>query len=248
MKIELVGTGSIFSTSNSACSIVNGKLLVDIPNGICKSLLKSGYDLNQIGGCLITHLHGDHFFDIPFLLKGQSKKGKRETPFIIVGVEGIEEKIKELYELAFKGSWEEVKENLSLTFIDCNHLENQEILPDMKVTSVKVEHSDQCESYGYLISNDGLSIGFTGDARMCDGVKTLLEKSDILVADMSNEVGNESHMGIDNIQELASSDRNKTIVATHMKTETKMLARNISMKNIVIPDDGYAIELQKVIR
>ena len=84
MKLEMIGTGSIWSSSNSACTLINESILVDIPNGVCKALIKSGHDLNKINCCIITHLHGDHYFDIPFLLKFLENQG-RETPFKIIG-------------------------------------------------------------------------------------------------------------------------------------------------------------------
>ena len=248
MKIELVGTGSIWSTSNSACTIINDKILVDIPNGICKALLKSGHNLQDIDGCIITHLHGDHYFDIPFLLKSQlNVLKKRETEFVIIGIKGIEESIKSLVELSFKGTYEKMKENLKLRYIECEELKDYKVFNnDIKITSIKVEHSDKYNSYGYLIVNDGLSIGFTGDSRICDGVYELLEKSDILVADMTYEDSDNHHMGINSIEELARKQPSKTIVTTHMKDETRMLASKLEGKNIIIPEDGFSIELKKV--
>ncbi len=253
MKIELVGTGSIWSTSNSACTIINDKVLVDVPNGICKALIKSGHNLQDIDGCIITHLHGDHYFDLPFLLKLQlntleKREEQREKEFFIVGVKGIEEEIKNLVELAFKDNYERMLKKLKLKFIECEELKDFELFSDMKITSISVEHSDKYISYGYLVVNDGLSIGFTGDSKICDGVYELLEKSDILVADMSLDKGDNSHMGIDNIETLSSKYPRKTIVATHMRDETRLLAERINNKNIIIPSDGFAIELKKVVK
>lgn len=246
MKIELIGTGSIFSASNSACSLLNDKILVDIPNGACKALIKGGHNLQEIDYCVITHLHGDHIFDIPFFLLDGAKKGKREKPFVMIGVKGIEEHVKTLVELAFKGKWEMIKENMKLEFMECEELNEKELTNGMKISSVLVEHSSNIISYGYILSSDGLSVGFTGDCKLCDGVYQLLEKSDILVTDMTYEKGTKSHMGIDNITELAKKYTNKTLVTTHMGDETKLIASKIKAKNIIIPSDGFAIELQKV--
>ncbi|MDO4282293.1 MAG: ribonuclease Z [Clostridia bacterium] len=249
MKIELIGTGSIFSESNSACTLINDKVLVDIPNGACKGLLKLGHNLQDIDCCIITHLHGDHYFDLPFLLLSQLKNlNRRETAFTIVGEKGIEKVVKDLVELAFKGNYDQMVENLHLRYIECEELKEFELFPQMKISSYAVEHSEKYNSFGYLLVNDGLSVGFTGDAKICDGVYELLEKSDILVADMSNEVGDDSHMGIDNILTLSNNRPSKTIVATHMKDTTRVAAEKINSKNIIIPSDGFAIELKKVVK
>ena len=68
MKIELVGTGSIGAKQLSASTLINDEILVDVPNGIIKRLKQTGHDILKIKVILITHLHGDHFLDIPFFM------------------------------------------------------------------------------------------------------------------------------------------------------------------------------------
>lgn len=68
MKITLIGTGSMYTKYNSASTLINDDLLVDLPNGTTKQLLKQGFDLTKIKTILITHFHGDHTADIPFFI------------------------------------------------------------------------------------------------------------------------------------------------------------------------------------
>lgn len=69
MKVKLIGTGAIYTKYNSACTLLNDDLIVDAPNGTLKQLLKMGLDPAIINTIVITHMHGDHTADIPFLLK-----------------------------------------------------------------------------------------------------------------------------------------------------------------------------------
>lgn len=48
MKVEFIGSGSIFTSVNSASYLINDKILVDIPNGCCKALKKMGKDIIDI--------------------------------------------------------------------------------------------------------------------------------------------------------------------------------------------------------
>ena len=68
MKVELIGTGCIGTKQNSASSIVNKKILIDVPNGICRTLRNLDKPLEYIQTVIITHYHGDHIFDLPFLI------------------------------------------------------------------------------------------------------------------------------------------------------------------------------------
>ena len=69
MKIQFIGTGSIGAFQSSACTLLDDEILVDMPNGAVKKLKQFGIDINKIKSVLITHLHGDHFLDIPFLFR-----------------------------------------------------------------------------------------------------------------------------------------------------------------------------------
>lgn len=68
MKLKILGSGNIFSKYNSASYLVDDKMLIDVPNGTCKILKNMGIEPGKISEILITHFHGDHYLDMPFLL------------------------------------------------------------------------------------------------------------------------------------------------------------------------------------
>ena len=67
MKIKVIGTGAIYTKYNSACTLINNELIVDMPNGTLKQLLKMNIKPENIKTIIITQLHGDHTEDLPFL-------------------------------------------------------------------------------------------------------------------------------------------------------------------------------------
>ena len=42
MKIELVGTGAIYTKYNGACTLINEDTIVDMPNGTLRNVAGSG--------------------------------------------------------------------------------------------------------------------------------------------------------------------------------------------------------------
>lgn len=67
MEINIIGSGSIGATDMSASTLIDKKILIDVPNGIVKHIKKLGYNTGEIESILITHLHGDHFLIYHFL-------------------------------------------------------------------------------------------------------------------------------------------------------------------------------------
>lgn len=48
MKVELIGTGAIYTKYNSACTLINDDIIVDMPNGTLKQLLKKIITLKKL--------------------------------------------------------------------------------------------------------------------------------------------------------------------------------------------------------
>ena len=74
MKIKVIGSGSMWAGYNSASYMIDDDILVDMPNGMCKNMFRMNINPRNIVNVLITHFHGDHYFDIPFyfLLKSRA--------------------------------------------------------------------------------------------------------------------------------------------------------------------------------
>ena len=97
MKIKLIGTGAIYTAYNSACTLVDNKIIIDMPNGTLKQLLKEKINVRLIDTILVTHMHGDHTADIPFFLKYKFNFLKSDKTIKIIGPIGIRKKIIELF-------------------------------------------------------------------------------------------------------------------------------------------------------
>lgn len=241
MKVELIGTGCIGTKQNSASSIVNQKILIDAPNGICRTLRNSGKQLSYIQTVIITHFHGDHIFDLPFLMLEKAiEQGATGATLNIVGPKGVQERTKILYDLAFKNSWEKVNKALNINYIEILPGETKYI-EDTTIEAVKMEH-DAPEAQGYILTIDNQRCAFTGDTRKCEGVDYLLSKSKILVSDCSNIEGHETHMGINDIQEFSKKYPSSVIITTHMKEATRKELEKIEDENIIVPSDGYNLD------
>lgn len=105
MKIQVIGSGSMWTKYNSACYLIDDKIMIDFPNGACKYLYRLDIIPNTINNIVLTHLHGDHYFDMPFYLLNKSKSENKDVN-IFCSKEG-KKKINKIGILAFPNSFKE---------------------------------------------------------------------------------------------------------------------------------------------
>ena len=101
MKVRLLGTGAIYSKYNCASELIDDKILVDVGNGVLKELRKIKYDLTKLEMIIITHLHADHYADLPALILNLGEE-KNLKPIYIVGPKGLKENLTELCHIYYR--------------------------------------------------------------------------------------------------------------------------------------------------
>ena len=247
MKIKLVGTGSIGANERSASTLIDDKLLVDLGNGIAKTIVLEGDRLEDIESILITHLHGDHYADIPFyLLDRMDMEDLKEIN--IYCPKDTQRRVKELYRLFFGDNsinhLEEKLEKIKVKFVEFENMDRVEVIKGYFVTSYIVSHGDCAPAYGFVVEHDGKKIGFSGDSIVCDGVNNIVKECDVLVLDTSLLVGEGAHMGFNDVHAFAKKYPKKIFIATHLKPRTRQFALENRITNLIIPNDGSTIEIE----
>ena len=150
MNIELIGTGSIGAVQMSASTLIDNKILIDLPNGIVKRLKQTHHNILDIETCLITHLHGDHFFDIPFFMFDRYFQ-KNDNLVCIYCPKGTKEKVKLLFDIGFPGDFDRINHTINVKFVEFDG-ESKIEGKDFVAYSKYVEHGNFEPAYGYIIN------------------------------------------------------------------------------------------------
>ena len=238
MKIQLIGTGTIPDMTNSASVLINDHILFDVPNGNLKAMIRQNIDILKIDTVIISHTHADHCFDMPFLLwykEAYQKESKRLSTKIITD-KITQNTIENLIDLSYFNSAKNAKKE----FIDAEEVNNiEKICDDLQIFNEPIEHEHLTIKYanGYIIKDKNISIGLTGDSTFCEGLKNYL------ISDMTLEIGDESHMGINNILELLKEYPNLKIIPIHMHDKTREEAIKLDIDNLIILQDGDILKL-----
>ena len=241
MKIQLIGTGTIPDVANSASVLINDHILFDMPNGNLKAMIRQNIDITNIDTLIISHTHADHCFDAPFLLwykKKYYKHGLKESTKIVTD-KITKDTIENLIDLSYFGSAKEAEKE----FIDFQDVNNIKICDDVEISNEPMLHRKIKYANGYIIKDKNVSIGLTGDTSYCEGVRKIASKVDYLICDMTLMLGNDSHMGIDNILELMKEYPNLKIIPIHMHDKTRNEAKKLKEDNLLIYEDGKILEI-----
>lgn len=238
MKIDFIGTGSIFSKNNSASYLINDNILLDIPNGTCKSLKRLGKNVCDIKYIFITHFHGDHFLDIPFLLSEIYVKGSKKIT--LIGTSELKEKVESVTRLVFPNSYEKYLNELDITYIDSKKIIG---IDKFDVESINVSHGRMKDAIGYIFKFDGKTVSFTGDTALCRNVENLCEISDYIFIDTTNTIKNDAHICVEELRELAKKYKSTKFIPVHKNDNIDEELIKINLENIIIKKDGDIIKI-----
>ena len=97
VQVRFLGSGDAFGSGGrfQTCLLLEGAndpLLIDCGASSLIAMKRAGVNPSEIGSIVLTHLHGDHFGGVPFLiLDGQFSR--RERPLLIAGPPGVRARV-----------------------------------------------------------------------------------------------------------------------------------------------------------
>lgn len=116
------------------------KILVDCGEGTQVSMKMVNSGFKTIDAICISHVHGDHIIGLPGLLGTIGNSGRNE-PVTIIGPEGITEVVNGLMVIAKYLPYE-------VNIIE-NPKEDMEIIKDVNVSFMELDHSSPCIGYSF---------------------------------------------------------------------------------------------------
>src|ERR1043165_4965209 len=108
MKVRFLGSGDAFGSGGrfNTCIMVEGaagRYLVDCGATSHVAMRKFDVDPATIRAVFITHLHGDHFGGLPFLIMDGRYMSHRTAPLILAGPKGLRERLIPVMDGLFPG-------------------------------------------------------------------------------------------------------------------------------------------------
>jgi ribonuclease BN (tRNA processing enzyme) len=228
VTVTFAGSGDAFGSGGrfQACIHVgspdHGRFLLDCGATSLSALRAAGLDPGEIGTVFVSHLHGDHFGGLPFLiLDGQFTR--RTNPLTIAGPPGTAVRLREAMQTLFPGSADAARRfDVRVTELVPGAIE---AVAGIAVTSWEVNHPSGSPPLALRVEIGGRIIAYTGDTAWTDDLVTLAEGADLLIAEAYYfDKPVRYHLRHTDVVAHSAELTSRQIVLTHLSAD--MLARD----------------------
>jgi ribonuclease BN (tRNA processing enzyme) len=187
VTLTCVGCGDAFGSGGRfhTCLHVAApgwQCLVDCGASAVTALRRQRIEVASLDAVVISHLHGDHFGGLPFLLLDACFVTPRETTLVVAGPPGVERHVMATVDLLFAGSAEKVREGVPLAFVELAERAPATIGP-MRVTAFPVVHSRSLPCFALRMELAGKVFAFSGDTEWTPSLVDAARDTDLFVCE-----------------------------------------------------------------
>jgi ribonuclease BN (tRNA processing enzyme) len=156
-------------------------LLVDCGPTVLLALKRQPIDTASIDFVVISHMHGDHFGGIPFLLLEYIYERPRTRPFQILGPRGIRERVW----LLMRALYPDVLPDTLAFALEFVELEPEQPLrvADLELHPVRVAHQDEDVSLAVRFTSGDKRLLYSGDSPWDDRFLELARGVDLFLCE-----------------------------------------------------------------
>jgi ribonuclease BN (tRNA processing enzyme) len=226
MRLRFLGSGDAFGSGGrlQTCLWLDtgaGALLLDCGATSLVAMRRAGVDPGDVGWVALSHLHGDHFGGLPFLiLDGQFRR--RERPLVVAGPPGTRARLDAAMEVFFPGSTG-VARRFATEIVELRP-EAPAPLGPARVSAFPVVHASGAPSYALRVECAGRVVAYSGDTEWTDALREAARGADVFVCEAYTfDRKLRYHLDYATIRAEAASLGCRRLVLTHMGPE--MLAR-----------------------
>jgi ribonuclease BN (tRNA processing enzyme) len=246
VRLTFLGTGDAFASHGrfqSAYFIEAGgcNILMEAgPTALCamKRMNVAPADLDII---LISHLHGDHYGGLPFLILEYLWESPRRKPLKIAGPPHLEQRSWQLFNIMFpfsSGDVERVRRNLE--FIELQPACKAR-LGKVEVNTLQVPHMKRDLCFALKIVIAGKTIVFSGDTGWTDDLIDFSAGADLFLCECTYfENRLDVHLNYPLLESKRQNFNVKRMMLTHIGRE--VLDRRSQLK-MELAADGMKIEV-----
>ena len=247
MRLTIIGCGDAFGAGGSLQTSFHGRagaggFLIDCGTTTLIGMRRLGLDPNGIGTVFVSHLHGDHFGGLPWLLVDAIYVSKRKRPLVVTGPSGLEQRFLTVAEGLYPNITTAKRE------FDLSFVEYEERTPfeagGVTVTPFEVQHPSGAPPYALRFEIDGKVLAFTGDTGWVDVLCEVAQGADLFITEcFQYDVVLPIHLDYQTIDANYRRLGAKRVLLTHMGEAMLANADKVDRARYLIAKDGMSLEL-----
>jgi ribonuclease BN (tRNA processing enzyme) len=247
MRLTIVGSGDAFGSGgrfNTCFFLETAKatLLVDCGASTLVALKARRLDPDRIDGILLSHLHGDHFGGLPFLLLDAQFLMRRDRPLLIAGPPGTRARVDQLIEVTFpRSAANKWRFDWKVAEIEIGRA--TELLGHSVITT-EVVHYSGAPSTALAVSDGERRFAYSGDTEWVEALVGIADGADLFVTECCGYAGKlTGHITWEVLKPRLPSLRARRIMLTHMNPDMLERLDEARAAGVLIAEDGLVIDV-----
>jgi ribonuclease BN (tRNA processing enzyme) len=228
VEITFVGSGDAFGSGGRFQTCIRVRAdgataLVDCGATSLTAMRAQGVDPGEVGAVVITHLHGDHFGGLPFLvLDGQFTR--RSAPLTVLGPVGTRDRLHAAMEAFYPGSTG-VTRRFEVEVVELDGVGGARRAGPFSVRSWEVDHASGAPALAVRVDAGGRGFGYSGDTAWTPALARAADGADVFACEAYTwDRPVRYHLDYRTVREHAGELAAGRLVLTHMGPT--MLARS----------------------
>jgi ribonuclease BN (tRNA processing enzyme) len=216
-----------------------GACLLDCGATALVAMRRFAIDPASIDVIFLSHLHGDHFAGVLFLLLEQHFVAQRDQPLLIAGPVGTEGRLMAALDVFFPGA-AQLAWRFPLRFAELSPLRTARF-GAFAITPHTVTHPSGSAAFAFRLKTGDRLIAYSGDTGWTDTLVKVARDADLFIVECyAYDGAAQHHLDYSTLRENISKLRSKRLLLAHL---SRAMLDRLSDVELEVAEDGQLLEL-----